>query len=223
VEALKMSETEKISGAIWELSVTALFGAMIFLLTFTPIGFINLGIINATIIHVPVIIGSILLGPRRGALLGALFGAASLIRNTVSPTLLSFAFSPLIPPPLPNPGWFPWPLVICFVPRVLAGVIPYYVDKAVSKLARSRKILRILSFAAAGVAGSLTNTLLVMPLMYLAFRDAMALARGVPIEAVYGITLSIITGNGAPEAIAAGVLVSAACKAVLTCRRKIDS
>jgi hypothetical protein len=59
-----------------------------------------------------------------------------------------------------------------------------------------------------------------MPLMYLAFRDAMAIARGVPIEAIYGLTLSIITGNGVPEAIVAGVLVSAACKAALTYRRK---
>jgi uncharacterized membrane protein len=192
-------------------------------MTFTPIGFINLGIINATIIHVPVIIGSIILGPRRGALLGVLFGAASLIRNTVSPTLLSFAFSPLIPPPLPNLGWFPWPLVICFVPRALVGVVPYYTDKIVSKLTRSRESLRFLSFVFAGVAGSLTNTLLVMPLMYLAFRDAMALARNVPIETVYGITLSIITYNGIPEAIVAGVLVSVACKAALMYRRKTGS
>jgi uncharacterized membrane protein len=208
-------KTEKISYAIRELSVTALFGAIIFLMTFTPIGFINLGIINATIVHVPVIIGSIILGPRKGALLGVFFGVASLIRNTVSPTLLSFAFSPFIPSPLPNSGWFPWALVICFVPRILTGMTPYYVDKAISSLARGRGSLRFVSLALAGAAGSLTNTLLVMHLMYFAFQDAMAYTRGVPVGAIYNLTLSIIVGNGIPEAAIAGIFASAVCKPLL--------
>ena len=72
---------------------TALLGAIIFLLAFTPsLGYIPLGVVNATIIHVPVIIGSLILGPKRGAVLGFLFGLSSMIMATTSPALTSFIF-----------------------------------------------------------------------------------------------------------------------------------
>ena len=46
----------------------ALFAALIIIMAFTPfLGYIPLGFTRATIIHVPVIIGSILLGPKKGA------------------------------------------------------------------------------------------------------------------------------------------------------------
>ncbi|MEG2834325.1 MAG: ECF transporter S component, partial [Ruthenibacterium sp.] len=63
-----------------DLAQLALFSAIVIVLAFTPfLGYIPLGITKATIIHIPVIIGSILLGPKKGAILGALFGATSLI------------------------------------------------------------------------------------------------------------------------------------------------
>lgn len=72
-------------------------------------------LIKATILHVPVIIGSILLGPKKGAFLGGIFGLTSLIKNTMMPSALSFAFSPFIPVPGTDRGSL-WALVICFVP-----------------------------------------------------------------------------------------------------------
>ena len=45
----------------------ALLGALIFILAFTPfLGYIPLGVTRATIVHIPVIIGSLLLGPKKG-------------------------------------------------------------------------------------------------------------------------------------------------------------
>ncbi|MEG1858415.1 MAG: ECF transporter S component, partial [Pseudoflavonifractor sp.] len=55
------------SGQIRDLSILAIFTAIMFLLAFTPIGLIDLPLIKATILHVPVIIGAILLGPKKGA------------------------------------------------------------------------------------------------------------------------------------------------------------
>lgn len=92
-------KTDRKTNKIQEFAVTSLFASIIFLMAFTPIGFIQLGVIKATIIHIPVIIGSIVLGPKIGALLGGIFGLTSLINNTVVPALLSFVFSPLIPVP----------------------------------------------------------------------------------------------------------------------------
>ena len=63
-----------------DMVVVALFAAIIIVMACVPfLGYIPLGVINATIIHVPVIIASVVLGPRKGAFLGGVFGLTSLI------------------------------------------------------------------------------------------------------------------------------------------------
>jgi uncharacterized membrane protein len=208
-----MDNKSGISSHIRKIAISALFAAIIFLMTFTPVGFINLGIINATIVHVPVIIGSIILGPRAGACLGGLFGLASLLKNSATPVLLSFAFTPFVPVPGTDRG-SPWALFICFVPRILVGVVPYYADKLLFRAGGKTARWRFASLFCAGILGSITNTILVMYSMYFIFRDAFAQARNVASEAVYGMILAIITGNGIPEAIVAGVLAASVCKAL---------
>lgn len=189
----------------------AMFIAIIFLLTFTPIGFINLVVIKATIIHVPVIIGAILLGPKKGAVLGCTFGMASLISNTMTPSALSFAFSPLIPVPTLGRG-SPLALLICFLPRILVGVVPWYVYRLIRFFVRSEtKKTRSIELAAAGVMGALTNTAIVMGLIYFIFQDAYAQIKNVPANAVRGLVLGVVGTNGVPEAIFAAVLTAAVC------------
>ncbi|WP_050697444.1 ECF transporter S component [Anaeromassilibacillus senegalensis] len=137
----------------------ALFAAIILLLAFTPIGFIQLPLIKATIVHVPVIIGSILLGPKKGAILGGLFGLTSLISNTMTPTLLSFAFSPAIPAPGTTSGnWLS--LVITFIPRILVGIVPYYVFVLLQKLMKKNTAARLVARTAATLEGREAKTLL---------------------------------------------------------------
>ena len=192
-----------------KMALLGMFAAIIFILTFTPIGFIQLPFINATIIHIPVIIGSILLGVKFGAALGFLFGLASLIRNTMTPGIISFVFSPFIPIPTADSGSI-LALIVCFVPRILVGVFPYLVYSGLKKLLKDNKF-EILCLTVAGVVGSLTNTLLVMHLIFLLFRDSFAIARDISIDAVYGVILSIIAVNGVSEAIMAVVFTAAIC------------
>ena len=169
------------------LAVLAMFTAILFLLTFTPIGMIDLPIIKATVLHVPVIIGALLLGPKKGAFLGGMFGLASLLKNTLVPNLSSFAFSPLIPVPGLDRG-SPWALVVCFVPRILVGVTPWLVYTLLQALSRRRgSVLQAGSMALSAVVGAFTNTALVMGLIALLFRDAYAAAQGIPAEAVLGL------------------------------------
>ena len=67
----------------------AIFAALIVVLAFTPfIGYIPLGFTRATIIHIPVIMGSLMLGPKKGAALGGVFGLTSFINNTINPSYL---------------------------------------------------------------------------------------------------------------------------------------
>jgi uncharacterized membrane protein len=202
-----------------ELVLTALFAAIIILLAFTPFGYIQLMVIKATIIHIPVIIGSILLGPKRGAILGGLFGLTSLISNSMTPTLLSFAFSFFVPVPGTAHG-SALSLVICFIPRILVGIVPYYVYRAMQKLFKNSLNAEYFSLLLGGISGALTNTILVMGLIYILFRDAYATAKNIPVDAVSAAVLGVVGMNGVPEALVAAVITVAVCKPLLRLRRK---
>lgn len=185
----------------------ALFAALIIIMSVTPmLGYIPLGFTRATIIHVPVILGSILLGPKQGAMLGGIFGLTSFINNTINPTVTSFVFTPFY-----TLGEFKGGIgsvIICFLPRILVGVLPYFVYKGLHKLLKSGKVSQMISLGAAGVVGSLTNTILVMGLILVFFKDAYAAANDIASSAVYGFVFSIVGINGVPEAIVAAVIVA---------------
>jgi len=193
----------------FKLVVMAMFAAIIFILALTPLGFIRLPFINATTIHIPVIIGSILLGPKYGAALGFMFGLTSFIINTMTPNpMISFVFTPLYPVPGTTSG-SAWALVVCFVPRILVGIVPWYVYKGMGKLLKNK--FNVLSLTVAGIIGSMTNTLLVMHLILFLFREPYAEVRNLALDAVYGVIMGIIAMNGIPEAIVAGILTAAIC------------
>lgn len=123
-----------------ELVLTALFAAIIIIMAFTPLGYIPLVVINATIIHIPVILGSLFCGPKKGGLLGFIFGLTSFIKNTFMPASLSaFVFSPVLAASTIGTSGIFKSLYICFVPRILVGVIPYFVYVGVKKLISSEQ------------------------------------------------------------------------------------
>lgn len=200
----------------YQMILTALFTAIILMMAFVPyLGYINLVVIKATLIHVPVIIGSIMLGPKKGGFLGFVFGCTSLINNTFNPSLLSFAFSPFYS--IGEIGGNFYSIIICFVPRILVGIVPYFVYVGIKKLFKVGKASDWLALPAAAAAGAFTNTLLVMNLIYFCFQDQFAAVKQIAVETVYGAILAIIAANGIPEAIVAAVLATAVCKALLGC------
>ena len=81
--------------------------------------------------------------------------------------------------------------------------------------AKKRKRRETIALGAAGVAGSLTNTVLVMNLIYIFFGESYLIAGGKAYETVYGAILAIIIGAGVPEAIVSGVLTLAIGKVLL--------
>ena len=192
----------------------ALFAALIFILAFTPfIGYIPLGFTRATIIHIPVIIGCLMLGPKKGAILGFCFGLTSLLNNTFNPTATSFVFSPFYELGEIHGGI--GSVIICFVPRILVGVIPYYVYQGIHRFTKKNTASETVALAVAGLSGSLTNTLLVMHLIFLFYKDAYATATNRTSALVYRFILSVIAMNGIPEAIVAAILVALACRILL--------
>lgn len=196
----------------------SLFSALIIIMAFTPfLGYIPLGFTRATIIHIPVILGAIMLGPKQGALLGFIFGMTSFINNTMNPTVTSFVFTPFY-----NLGEMRGgigSIIICFLPRILVGVFPFFVYKFCNRMLQKKQNGSNYALAIAGLIGSLTNTLLVMNLIFVFFKDSYAAANGIATESVYAFILSIIGMNGVPEAIVAAVLVSFVGRVLLKVRR----
>ena len=190
-----------------DMVMMAAFIAIMMIMTVVPVlGFIPLGFMNATIIHIPVIVGSILLGPKKGAVLGFFFGLTSMWKNTaLMPNLTSFVFTPFLTMPNGESGGIR-SVIICMVPRILIGVVAYYVYRGVSKIWKKRKKLAL---AAAGVAGSITNTILVMNLIYFLFGSTYAEAAQANVEhGLYLFIVSVICLNGIPEAVLAGFLTA---------------
>lgn len=204
----------KIEKRVLDMTLAAIFTAIIITMAVVPfLGYIPLGFMNATIIHVPVIIGAILLGPRYGAYFGLVFGVTSLIKATLTPNVTSFVFSPFVT--IGGYSGNMWSVVICLIPRILIGVAAYYVYELAVRALYGRKGGQTVSLWLAGIAGSMTNTILVMNGIYLFFGNSYAAATNKAVAGIYQVILGIILTLGIPEAIVAGILTTAVVKVLL--------
>ena len=179
-----------------------LMGIMI-IMGFTPLGSIPLPFMKATTTHIPVIMAAILYGWKTGAIFGLGFGVVSVIRSTLMPNLTSFAFSPFVPLPGSDSG--SWKaLLIAFIPRVCIGLFVAACYKLLSGHT-SKKVC----YAVCGVIGSITNTALVLGMIYLLLGREYAIAQGIGFDALLGLLCGVVFSNGIGEAIVAAVLTSA--------------
>ena len=206
------------NNSLSEFVKTALLTAIIFLLTFVPgIGYIPVNpVINVTIIHIPVIIGSVVLGAKKGAFLGFMFGLSSFIKNTFfSTSAMSFVFNPLFHI---STGYYAgalYALIICFLPRILVGVVPHFVYTALKK-----KITEVGALLTAGVLGSMTNTILVMGFIGVFFKNEYAKMLGEKAaNGVFAFIGATICTNGIAEAVVAAILSATVAKALLTVKK----
>ncbi len=191
------------------MATLAMLCGLLLVMGMTGIGFIPLPVIKATTMHIPVILGAILLGPRAGAVLGAVFGLCSIWANTTSPNLLSFAFSPFMSiEGLVGIAKSLWIGLGC---RILFGFLAGWIWKLVKKAAGKDYI----ALPVAAVIATLCHTILVMGSIYLLLAQQYAEAKNVAIGAVFGLVMGTVTASGIPEAIAAAVLVTAIGKTLL--------
>lgn len=192
----------------WMVTV-ALMVAVVILLANTPLGLIQLPIIKATTIHIPVIVGAVVLGPLAGGILGAVFGICSMINNTLSPALLSFAFSPFLSTTgIPGAIKALWISIGC---RILLGVAAGWLWIGLKRLRTNQNI----ALAAVGFVSSMFHTIIVMGSIYVLLAAQYAHAREVAEGAVFGLIMGTVAASGVPEAIAAAILVFALGKVLL--------
>ncbi|MGL6106372.1 ECF transporter S component [Romboutsia sp.] len=172
------------------MAIIGVLSAISIMLSITPLGFIPIGPVNATIMHIPVIIGAIIEGPVVGMSIGLIFGATSLIRALTMPTITSFAFI--------NP-------MVSILPRVVIGLVAYYVYKISVKTTKNA----FLSGWISGAIGSLVNTMGVLGMIYVLYGERYAKAMGESAAAAKTLLLTLATTSGIPEAIVGGFVVSA--------------
>ena len=179
------------------------------LVCFTPLGSLPaVGPIVATLGMVPVIITAILLGTGAGACMGAFAGLFSFLVWTFAPPnpLMAFVFTPFYM--LGATHGNVWSLVICFVPRILVGVVTGACFKLFTRLNWKSGVVYGLS----GVLGSLVNTLGVLGGIYVFFGHSYATVLGKGFDLLLGLIGLTILTNGIPEAIIGGVAAYAICR-----------
>jgi len=175
---------------------------------FTPLGSIPIGPIVATLAHVPVIITAVLLGTGAGACMGAFAGLFSFLVWTFAPPnpLMAFVFTPFYM--LGATHGNVWSLVICFVPRILVGVVAGACFKLFTRLNWKSGVVYGLS----GILGSLVNTLGVLGGIYVFFGHSYATVLGKSFDLLLGLIGLTILTNGIPEAIIGGLAAYAVCR-----------
>jgi len=161
-----------------DLAVAGVFGALAIVLSFTPLGLIPVPNISgaATSLHLPAIVAGIVGGPVVGGLVGLVLAISSWINY--SATFIALAGNNVLVA-----------LLAAFLPRVLIGIVAYYVY---------RPLRRWSSWGAglAGLAGTLTNTTGVLGLLYVlgTFPKELLipiLTLNVPIEIVLALVVTI--------------------------------
>ena len=170
--------------------ITGVLAAIAILLGVTTLGFIPVPNLTgrATIMHVPAIIGGVLEGPIVGLVIGGIFGIYSWLQDTT--------------------GLFKNPMV-SVVPRLLIGVVAYYVYAAL------RKTNEFVALAAAAIAGTLTNTILVVgAILIFTFPVLTASAPG--------ITQAAFVASVVPQAIAELVIAAILTVAVVAAWKRLD-
>ena len=191
------------------MALLAMLCGVLLVMGMTGIGFIPLPVIKATTMHIPVILGAVLLGPRAGAVLGAVFGFCSIWANTTTPGLLSFAFSPFMTTEgLPGVAKSLWIALGC---RILFGWLAGIFWMVFRKILKKEYAALPVTAAVATIC----HTLLVMGSIYFLLSQQYASAKNVALSSVFGLIMGTVTASGIPEAIVAAVLVTVIGKALL--------
>ena len=139
------------------LTQLALLVAILLVLNYTPLGYLQIGPLSASLLTVPVAIGAMTMGPTAGTILGAVFGLTSFIQAVEGKSAMSaalFSASPL--------GTF----VVCVIARVLMGLCTALLFQALCKLLPKRQ--KFCCFAG-GLLAPVLNTIFFMGFLVLLF------------------------------------------------------
>ena len=138
------------------LTTNAMLSAIIVLMAFTPIGYLQIGPVKMTFIMIPVAVGAMTLGEKTGAFLGLVFGITSFVQcfglDMFGTTLLNI-----------NPFFT---FIMCIIPRVLMGYLCAVIYKMIARKRRNT------AYVVGAIAAPLLNTVCFMSALILFFGES---------------------------------------------------
>ena len=149
-------KTKKLSTK--QITILGLMIAVLILMSYTPLGYLNIGPLAITFNMIPVAISAISCGPMGGAILGAVFGLTSFgqcigIGGVSAMGATLFSISPVLA------------FIQRFIPRLLDGLLLGYIFKGVCKATRKSPLAGFVT----GFFAAFLNTLFFMSALILLF------------------------------------------------------
>ena len=140
-----------------QLTILGLMSGILFLMAYTPLGYLNIGPLAVTFNVIPVAICAVVLGPTGGAVAGAVFGLNSFLQamgigGTSALGAALFQINPFLS------------AVQCFVPRILDGLLIGFIYRGMRK-----KTNVYASCAVTGFFSAFLNTLFFMTALVVMF------------------------------------------------------
>ncbi len=177
--------------SIMRLTYISVLIAIMLIFAFTPIGYIKTPMVEITLMMIPVAIGAIFLGPVEGAILGGVFGITSFIQCFGMSAFGTFlcGLNPI------------FTFIMCFVPRVLCGLLPGIIFKALIKFDKTK----IASYFVASLATALINTVLFVGCVILFFwKNPTFISTmgewGMATDTLWAFIVALVALNGVVEA-----------------------
>lgn len=140
-----------------QLVLLGLLTAILLLMAYTPLGYLNIGPLAITFNVIPVALAAVALGPMGGAIVGAVFGLTSFLQcigvgGTSAMGAVLFGINPFLA------------FIQRFIPRVLDGFLLGYIFRWVQKISNS-----YVSCFVTGFCSALLNTLFFMSALILLY------------------------------------------------------
>ena len=186
------------------LTQLALLVAILLVLNYTPLGYLQIGPLSASLLTVPVAIGAMTMNPMAGAILGGVFGATSFIQAVEGKSAMGAALFQVSPA-----GTF----VVCFVARVLMGLCVGLIFNGLKKLDKPGTWSYILS----AMCAPALNTLFFMGYIVLAFYGCDYLQNPVSVKGAanpFMFVVLLVGVQGVAEFLVSGILGGIVARAV---------
>ncbi len=192
-------------GKILSLTENAMLAAIVVLMAFTPVGYLQIGLVKMTFIMIPVAVGAITLGEKSGAFLGLVFGITSFVQcfglDIFGTTLMSI-----------NPIYT---FIMCIVPRIALGYLCGLVYKALAKFKKGVAVV------VASLSAPIFNTVFFMTLLMLFFGNSdyiMSMRAGT--ENLWAFLVAFVGLNGIMEILTTTVIAPPVALAVEKATKK---
>ena len=140
-----------------QLGLLGLMTAILLLMAYTPLGYLNIGPLAITFNVIPVAVAAITLGPVGGAIVGSVFGLTSFLQcigvgGTSAMGAVLFGINPVLA------------FIQRFVPRMIDGLLLGYIFRGMRKVSNTPTACFVTGFCSAFL-----NTALFMSLLVLLF------------------------------------------------------